>query len=200
MRLCQSEALPSLKEYDIITNYCLGAINEVKTVLLLSNKEIDEIKSVGLDSESATSVRLAKVLAKHYWNISPEWQALNVRNYTDYPGTDAFVVIGDKAIELSTQFIHKKDLALAWQNFTGLPFVFAVWVCRKDLPKEQLKDFSSALQYGIEHLSDVVKKYKSSVAPDFNLASYYRDNIDYHFDELKKTSLQKFLNFVSDIE
>jgi len=198
--LVPAGALPSLPEHKIITEFCIGAVNEVKTVLLLSNKKINEIKTIGLDLESATSVRLVKVLAKHYWNIKPEWKAINVRNYKDYPGIDAFVIIGDKAVELSAPFAYKRDLALEWHNFTGLPFVFAVWVCRNDLPEEHIKKFSIALKYGVEHLSDVVKKYRVAVDPYFDIESYYRNNIDYYFDDVKKKSLQKFLNFVAELE
>ncbi len=193
-------ALPSLPEHKIITDYCIGAVKEVKTVLLLSNKKIEDIKTIGLDLESATSVRLIKVMAKHYWKIAPEWQSLDVRNFKDHCGTDAFVVIGDKALEISKHFLHKWDLAAQWQKFTGLPFVFAVWVCRKDLSVEQIGNFSAALRYGIEHISDVVKKYKAFVDPCFDIKAYYRDNIDYHFDKVKQGSLQKFLNFVAELE
>ncbi len=193
-------ALPSLPAHKIITSYCIGAVNEVKTVLLLSNKKTEDIKTLGLDLESATSVRLAKVLAKHYWKINPEWRPLNVKNYKDHPDTDAFIVIGDKAIELSRHFTHKHDLAAEWQKFTGLPFVFAVWVGTKNLSEEQITNFTSALKYGVEHISDVVKKYKVSVDPYFDIEAYYRINIDYRLDEVKKESLRKFLNFVAEPE
>ena len=198
--LVPAGALPSLPEHKIITDYCIGTVNEVKTVLLLSNKNIEDIKTVGLDIESATSVRLVKVLAKHYWNINPGWQPLNVRNYNDHTATDAFVVIGDKAIELSRHFTHKRDLAAEWQKFTGLPFVFAVWVSRTSLTEEQIRNFSSAMKYGVEHISDVVKKYNLVIDPYFDIAAYYCDNIDYRFDEVKKASLQKFLNFVAETD
>ncbi|HNW89236.1 MAG TPA: menaquinone biosynthesis protein [Bacteroidales bacterium] len=198
--LVPAGALPSLPEHKIITDYCLGAVKEVKTVLLLSNKKTEDIKTIGLDLESATSVRLTKVLARHYWKIAPEWQSLNVRNFKDHHATDAFVVIGDKSIEISKHFAHKRDLAAEWQKFTGLPFVFAVWVCRPGLPEDQAENFSAALRYGIEHISDVVKKYKAVVDVSFDIEVYYRDNIDYHFDKVKQESLQKFLNFVAELE
>lgn len=198
--LVPAGAMPALPEHKIITDYCIGAVKEVKTVLLLGNKKIEDIKTIGLDLESATSVRLIKVLAKHYWKIIPEWLSLDVRNFKDHPGTDAFVVIGDKSIELSRHFTHKRDLAAEWQKFTGLPFVFAVWVCRKDLSEEQIGNFSAALRYGVEHISDVVKKYMAFVDSYFDIEAYYRDNIDYHFDKVKQGSLQKFLNFVAELE
>ncbi|HOY30341.1 MAG TPA: menaquinone biosynthesis protein [Bacteroidales bacterium] len=198
--LVPAGSLPELPEHKIITDYCIAAVSEVKTVLLLSNKNNSEIKSIGLDLESATSVRLVKILARYYWNINPEWQPINIADYKDHSGIDAFVVIGDKAIGLSGQFKYKRDLASEWQKFMNLPFVFAVWICRKDLPNAQIRYFSSVLKFGIDHIDDAVKKYQDAVGKHFDLDSYYRNNIDYLFDQVKKNSLQKFLNFVSDID
>lgn len=198
--LIPAGALPSLTDYKIITDFCIGAVNEVKTVLLLSNKKIPEIKTIGLDIESATSVRLVKIFARHYWNIKPEWQQMNVREFKKYPETDALVVIGDKAVELSKHFLHKTDLAAEWHRFTGLPFVFAVWVCRNNLHETYINKFSSAIQFGIENISEVVKKYKPLISSGLDLESYYRDNIDYRLDEFKKLSLQKFLNFITELD
>ncbi len=195
--LVPAGALPEFSDYKIITNFCIGAVNEVKTVLLLSNKCIGEVKSIGLDIESATSVRLVRILAKHYWKIFPQWRSLDVNKHHEFKDTDAFVVIGDKAIGFEEHFAYKKDLAAEWQRFTGLPFVFAVWVSRKDLPEHTINEFSSALQYGIDHIDDVVIKYQPSISAAFDLATYYSRNIDYRFDDTKRNSLRKFLNFVA---
>lgn len=197
--LIPAGALPSLKNFKNITDYCIGAVNEVKTVLLLSNKKISDIKSVGLDNESETSVRLVKVLAKHFWKINPRWLQMDVRNEANDAQTDAIVVIGDKALELQKEFVYKKDLAAEWQQFTGLPFVFAVWVGTVELSEEQVRIFSSALQYGLDHINDVINKYQPAVSPDFALSGYYKQNIDYHLDKAKNDSLQKFLNFIADL-
>ncbi|HPB25800.1 MAG TPA: menaquinone biosynthesis protein [Bacteroidales bacterium] len=191
-------ALPSLSGYRIISEYCIGAVKEVKTVLLLSNKKIKDIRSIGLDHESATSVKLVKIFARHHWHIQPAWQVMEVCNPEAYQQTDAVVAIGDKAISLSKKFLYQTDLAAEWRNFTGLPFVFAVWICRNDLPAAKENSFSAALQYGIDNISKVVEKYKTRLAADFDLEGYYQHNIDYHLDKEKKQSLQKFLTFVAE--
>ncbi|HOV10271.1 MAG TPA: menaquinone biosynthesis protein [Bacteroidales bacterium] len=191
-------ALPTLSGYRIIPDYCIGAVKEVKTVLLLSNKKIKDILSVGLDHESATSVRLVKIFARHHWHIQPTWQPMEVAKPENYPKTDAILAIGDKAIMLEKKYLFKTDLAAEWRNFTGLPFVFAVWVCRQELSPATVDKFSSALQYGIDNINKVVKKYKTWLAPNFDLEAYYKHNIGYHLDQEKKESLQKFLNFVAE--
>jgi chorismate dehydratase len=60
-------AIPQVKTPYFISNYCLGAVNKVRTVLLLSEVPLHEIKTVLLDYQSRTSVNLVKVLAKKHW-------------------------------------------------------------------------------------------------------------------------------------
>src|SRR4051812_36736309 len=65
--------LPLLKEKYIISDYCIGAVGKVASVMLYSDVPLDRISSVLLDYQSRTSVTLVKVLAKNFWKISPEW-------------------------------------------------------------------------------------------------------------------------------
>src|ERR1700739_3890468 len=63
--------IPLLKEYYIISKYCIGSNEKVDTVKLYSHVPLKEIEKVYLDYQSRTSVMLAKILCKHYWNICP---------------------------------------------------------------------------------------------------------------------------------
>src|SRR5450759_4990834 len=66
-------ALPLLKEHHIISDFCIGAIGNVRTVLLLSNCPFDEIETILLDYRSRSSVNLTKVLAKNSWKKEFKW-------------------------------------------------------------------------------------------------------------------------------
>jgi chorismate dehydratase len=193
-------ALNLLPEHKIITDTCIGAVKEVKSVLLVSKKPLDEIKSIGLDTESATSVRLCKILAANFWNIDPAWNSVKVTDYAGFPDIDAFVVIGDKAFELAPHFKFNYDLAGEWQKFTGLPFVFAVWVSRPQLNNDFVEKLNNALHYGVEHIPEVVKHYKAGFHGNFDLENYLTECIDYRFDKMKKESLAKFLSFIADLK
>jgi chorismate dehydratase len=57
-------SLPKLKEYHIISDYCIGANGNVRTVLLLSNCQFEEIETIYLDYRSRSSVVLSKYLQK----------------------------------------------------------------------------------------------------------------------------------------
>ena len=75
--------LPELKEYHLLTDYCIGANGDVNSVLLVSQVPLESISRVLLDYQSRTSVLLTRVLAKRFWKINPEWEAAEA----DYEST-----------------------------------------------------------------------------------------------------------------
>ena len=69
--------IPALPWYKIVGNYCIGAVSEVASVLLCSRVPVAHIKEVALDSESRTSVRLAQLLLRDYWHVTPRYVPLH---------------------------------------------------------------------------------------------------------------------------
>ena len=190
-------ALSLLPEHKIITDMCIGAVKQVKSVLLVSHKPLHKIKRIGLDTESATSVKLCKILASHFWNITPEFQSVKVKDHKDFANIDAFVVIGDKAFAMAPHFKYGYDLAEEWFKFTGMSFVFAVWVSHPKVSEAIVHKLSLALKYGVAHIPEVVKHFSSQFSGNFDLEDYLTNCIDYRFDKLKKVSLEKFLGYVA---
>jgi chorismate dehydratase len=188
-------ALDRLPEHKIITDLCIGAVQQVKSVLLVSHKPLHKINNIGLDTESATSVRLCKVLAANYWNISPKFQPLQVIDHTEFPEMDAFVVIGDKAFGLAPHFGYVYDLAEEWYKFTAMPFVFAVWVSQSQVNDSFIEHLNNALHYGVTHIPEVVDHFRKQFRGNFDLKYYLTKSIDYRFDEMKKKSVEKFLGY-----
>ncbi|MBA3972463.1 MAG: menaquinone biosynthesis protein, partial [Bacteroidetes bacterium] len=119
--------LPELTEKYIISDYCIGAVGKVASVMLYSDVPLEEIKFVLLDYQSRTSVALVKVLAKKFWKIKPEWINAGVDYENKISGSMAAVIIGDRTFGLNDKYRYAYDLAEEWQKFTGLPFVFACW-------------------------------------------------------------------------
>ena len=62
--------IPLLKEYHIISNYCLGSNGKVDTVKLYSRVPLEKIETVYLDYQSRTSVTLVQILAKFFWKVN----------------------------------------------------------------------------------------------------------------------------------
>jgi chorismate dehydratase len=197
--LIPAGALPEIPGYRFISPYCLGAVREVKTVLLLSEKPVTEIRKIYLDFDSMTSVRLVRVLAEKYWNIRPEWEPLNPGQAELLVKPESLVAIGDKTFALRPRFPYVYDLAEEWIRFTGLPFVFAVWIALKPIPEEFLLKFNDALSYGINHIPESLDFMKEKLPSDVDCLEYLTNNISYLLDDEKKKGLELFLGSISQV-
>ena len=185
--------IPQLQEAHIITDYCIGAEQAVASVCIFSDVPMEQIETVILDYQSRTSVNLAKVLLRHYWKKEVVFQEATPDFREHIKGTTAAVVIGDRAFEqrLQSPFIY--DLAEAWIDFTGLPFVFAAWVANKPLDETFIKAFNNANAAGFNHLAEVVA---ANPYPLYNLHTYYTQNISYRLTDNKRKGLDLFLHYL----
>lgn len=103
---------------------------KVRSVLLRCNRPLDQVKTVYLDPASRSSNALAQILLAKFWKRSVEL-------VTNPDGADAAVVIGDRALCEAPGAGGDYDLATAWNQMTGLPFVFAVWAIRRTHPNPE---------------------------------------------------------------
>lgn len=195
-------ALPLMKEYYIISNYCIGSNGNVRTVLLLSNCPFEEINTIYLDYRSKTSVTLAKVLAKNFWKRDFIW--LNTSKGFDFRNigmNEAVVLIGDQCFEYEKSFRYGTDLAGEWNKFTGLPFVFACWTANKKIDRKFIEEFNQALKSGVMDIDAVVKSMeKAGSITGEVLKQYLTENIDYHFNDDKKKGMEQFLSLMKKLE
>lgn len=188
--------IPRLKEYYINGNWCIGAEGDVASVCLFSEVPLEQVRTVLLDFQSRTSVNLLKVLLRFHWKITPTF----VNTHEDYreqiKGTTAGLVIGDRALEQRkvSPFIY--DLAGAWKEFTGLPFVFAAWISNKPIDPAFIALFDQANALGFEHLGEVLAENPYGV---YDLHTYYTENISYELTEEKRKGLELFLTYLNKL-
>lgn len=194
-------AIPHVKEPYFVTKYCLGAINKVHTVLLLSDVPIKSIDTILLDYQSRTSVNLIKVLAAKHWDISPKWIDARPGFEEKISGKTAGVVIGDRAFSLQKKFSYKYDLSGEWYKMTGLPFVFATWVANKPLKKDFLDSFNKALQFGLNNLDTVINDFNANnINTEINIEQYLKQNISFDLDQPKMESMKLFFDYLFELE
>jgi len=189
--------IPSLKKYEIISNFCIGASGKIRTVLLLSQKPVKEIKQVYLDFHSKTSVNLAKILSKELWQISPEWVPLTEKH--EITKLESVVLIGDKTFTMADKFSYSYDLSEEWQKLTGLPFVFACWVANTNLPEVFKEKFNHALSFGLDNMEKSIRSCNSPISPEESL-NYLKNNVSYDFDNQKQKALTIYLDFIKHYE
>lgn len=188
-------AIPGLKEYYIVSDFCIACDGEVASVCLFSDVPLHEIETVLLDYQSQTSVALLKILLREYWKISPVLIEGTENYESAITGTTAGLVIGDRAFMQRTKSTFSFDLGVAWKEMTGCPFVFAAWVSNKPLSPEFTSEFNRNNQYGLSKISDVVANNPYNL---YDLFYYYTNNIKFKpdFDKLEVITL--FLKKIND--
>ncbi len=192
-------ALPGIKDYHIITDYCLGAYGKVRTVMLLSNCQFDEIQNINLDYRSKSSVNLVKILAKKLWQKEFRW--INTSDNFDFeniPHNEGIVLIGDQCFEFENRFRFSIDLAEEWYKYTGLPFTFACWTANRQLPEEFIDEFNSALKTGVSDIPAVVRMFgNSGIIKGDTLQEYLTENISYILNDDKREAIRVFLEYLN---
>ncbi len=187
--------LPELKEYFLISDYCIGANAKVESVLLVSEKPIDFIETIYLDFQSRTSIILIKILMKYYWKKKVKFIQGDNNYIENICEKNAGVIIGDRALENRNKFSYTYDLATAWINLTNLPFVFAAWVSNKPISEKFIEDFNKANKFGIENYKTILSKYQNE---KFDVEKYFTENISFQFDEKKREGLNMFLKLMKE--
>ena len=187
--------LNQLTDYTVVTDYCIGCNGRVDSVMLYSQVTINEIQNVVLDYQSKTSVQLVKVLAENYWDINPNWQQGELGFENSINGNTAAVVIGDRTFEMHGKFKYEYDLGEEWKKYSGLPFVFAVWVAKNNVDSEIIESLNATLKHGIASINllniDNQNLNESQVR-------YLRDRINYRLDANKRNGLARFLKLLEN--
>ena len=185
--------IPKLKEYYIISDYCIATEGEVASVCLFSEVPIDQIETILLDYQSQTSVALLKILLREHWKITPVLQSSEIGYEASIKNNVAGLVIGDRALMQRNKSNYTYDLGLAWKEMTGMPFVFAVWVSNKKITDDFIKKFNQATGEGLNNLDTILS---GIVFPHYDMQYYYTENINFLLDSKKQESLKMFLAMI----
>jgi chorismate dehydratase len=115
---------------------CDGPVMSCEIVSRVPLKELDG-RPVALGSTSRTSVRLAQLLLAERYGVRPEYFGCAPDLKEMMRRAEAAVVIGDVGLRsylraLPEPGLDVHDLGQLWKDWTGLPFVFAVWAVRRD--------------------------------------------------------------------
>lgn len=180
----------------IVSQYCIGAEGPVASVLLCSGKSLDKIEKIYMDTESRTSVLLARILCEQYWKISPQFEDYNFGK-SKPDSAASYILIGDKALKHASDFAYVYDMAEEWINFKKLPFVFACWTANKDLDPSFIASFNDALKLGLDNMEKSVKRFANEFEPEYAI-KYLKENISYNLDADKRAGLSEFWSLAPD--
>jgi chorismate dehydratase len=182
----------------------LGVANreEVRSILFLSQKPMAELDGarIGITEDTSTSVRLLRILLEVRDRVRPRDYVRGLRD-----DADAFLVIGNEALArnqtITPRFPYRYDLASEWWEWTGLPFVFALWAVRRSLPEEVKTEFADLLErsftVGMSQIDEIAAEFAGEMGQREVLASYLR-NFHYRLGPEEMQGLEEFRRLTRD--
>ncbi len=188
----------------VIPGVAIASKQPVRSILLVSHKPLDEIRTIALDSSSLTSVALLRVLFEKFWgaqrsfvSTAPDLRAMLACN-------DAALLIGDPALQVDRSRYRSWDLAEEWIRLTGKPFVFAFWAVRQEALSASRLDltpvFNQSRDHGLEpeNREQIVRTWAPRLGMTEQAAyDYLTHNIFYHLDDDCLDGLRLFYAYAS---
>jgi len=184
--------------YKLVSDACIGCRGPVMSVKLFFRTRPDRVERLAVDEGSRTSVALARLLLAERCGVAPIVEVLPIGSGLCDTSADAVLLIGDRAFGRQRgAFQVVWDLGDEWCRWTGLPFVFAVWAARRDVPATTLRFLepllSSARDSGKANLASIA----AAEARGHGLTvpqclEYLRDNLHYDLGLRERAALALF--------
>jgi len=180
--------------YDVLDGIAIASLGEVKSVLLAHRKPLEQAREIFCDPASLASVHLLRVLMAER-GLKPEFKTLESYDFTSLP--DYALLIGDPALDfLFGPHDHETwDLGQAWDELTGLPFVYAVWALKRGINNTDLRrQLREACNFGLDTLESIIR-IRTEYTPEFR-KDYLGWHIHYHLGTDEKRGLEKFIELL----
>lgn len=175
---------------------------EARSVLLITKQDPLSLDgaTIQLTSESRTSVVLVRVVLEQLYGLSDLRYAVR-----DSDEVMPRVVIGDRALaakhQLDPDLIY--DLAELWHEQTGLPFVFALWACRKSWPVSQQMNVVRQIEFNLRSFDPSLSfRGATKQLPEGMSATDLRNylaNFVYILGDRERLAANEFLNLASQL-
>jgi chorismate dehydratase len=182
--------------YLLLPDLAISCDGPVRSVMLFSRVPAASLsgRRVLVTRSSMTSVALLELLFEHVWDARPSFVPADAEiadlARAEQPEHDARLIIGDAALLLSSgtsdlarQYPYAYDLGAVWKEWTGLPFVFAVWVALRATPVEHSLALHAQLirsrDWGLAHLEELAGQASAATGVSRPTALEYLSGLDY---------------------
>lgn len=182
-------------EYRIVSDACIGCQGPVLSVKLLSRGPMDRIRVLALDEGSRSSAVMVQILLKAKFGVAPQLQLLPHDAALQDATADAVLLIGDRAIHPpASGYQEIWDLGDQWCRWSGLPFVFAMWVARSDREIGSIAaHLSAARDAGMQNLDSIARVEGPRVGLTCEQTlRYLRDNLHFYLGNAERRGLERF--------
>jgi chorismate dehydratase len=194
--------------YLLMPDLSITSKNRVMSILLESKIPVEELHNrvVALTTASATSVVLLRILLEVRYGAKPGYVLYEQGAEEPPVQADAALTIGDLAIRKSTasKYAYRYDLGRLWHEFTGLPFVFALWQVndRKNVHFELERLYDILMEsraYGLAHLGEIAEAETGRFNLPAPVLMEYWKLFSYGFDEEERKGLLAFYGYAAEI-
>ena len=182
-------------EYSVISDACIACDGAVRSVKLYSRVPMDRLRTLALDEGSRTSVALARILLKERFGVLPETRPLPIGAAPDDIPADAVLLIGDRGmLPGNGAFAFEWDLGQQWTQWTGLPFVFAMWIARPEVDLLGVgQALAAARDDGVTRFGEIARQAAPGIGvSEADCLSYLRDHLTFRFGLRQQQGLEHF--------
>jgi len=179
--------------YLLLPDLAISCDGPVRSVMLFSRRPASELTSrnVVVSRSSMTSVALLELLFESVWRARPRFVAGDAEIPdlidSDDADADARLVIGDAALVLGSnhreRYPYVYDLGQMWKDWTGQPFVFAVWVAQRTTDvKEALVAHAGLIasrNWGLANLPELAAQAHRATGVNREVCAEYLSGLDY---------------------
>jgi chorismate dehydratase len=194
------------RRYLLLPDLAISCDGPVQSVMLFARRPAQELdgQRVIVSRSSMTSVALLELLFENVWRARPEFVAgdaemSDIASF-DRDQHEARLVIGDAALVLRGEsrphvvtgsgrdggiptYPFAYDLGQTWKTWTGLPFVFAVWVAQRTAPVAEALGIHATLitsrNWGLEHLPALATQASNATGVSEPVCLEYLSGLDY---------------------
>jgi chorismate dehydratase len=182
-------------DYEIVSDACVATHGAVLSVKLYSRKPLGEVRSVAVDEGSRTSAALVRIMLAERFGVEPKLELLPLEHSIEATSADAILLIGDRAMHSpAEQFVSTWDLGEEWLEWTGLPFVFAMWTARVGADLDGVEEaLCAARDLGLENIREIARREAPLVQISEQTAlEYLTENLHFRLGSAERNGLKLF--------
>jgi chorismate dehydratase len=190
------------QQLEVIPGAGIACHGAVRSILLISTRPAQEIRTLAADSSSRTSVELARIVLARKFGAHPELIRRPPNLDAMLQSADAALIIGDPALCIDPERIPYRayDLGAEWVAMTGLPMVFAAWAARPGIVTPEVTSaFQESCRYGRERIEEIVAAEASrrEIAPQL-AREYLTWHIVHELSERDYQGMDLFLAYARE--
>jgi len=180
-------------DLDVCPGICIAADGPVRSVLMLSKIEPQNLCTVALDTGSLSGANMLRIVLAEAYNVRPEFEPMPAQPVSAMlESCDAALVIGNPAMLCPKDGLLVFDVAEEWTKLTDLPAVFALWAGREMTP-ELVRVLHESRRQGMSRLKDIAQEESTRLGLPFETCyEYLSETMIYYLGEREALGLKVF--------